>query len=85
MTQGLSKEMNFDDYVLSGSPGFRVLESALQSGPLLDSCLEFRMIREQRLGYAAHGQLRQATHLSLVCLSLDNGITASFLLTSVIS
>lgn len=59
---------------MSDQTSFRVLESALQSGPLLDSDLEFRMIKGQRSGQAACGQLsldRQHIY-GLLALVRDN-------------
>ena len=56
-------------HLVSGS-----LSQLLQSGPLLDSDLEFRMIREQRSGQAACGQLsldRQHIY-GLLALVRDN-------------
>lgn len=44
LTQGV-KEVNISDCALSWSPGFEVLSQLLQSSPLLDSDLEFRMIK----------------------------------------
>lgn len=67
--------------LVSGYPGHLVSGSLIQllpSGPLLDSSLEFRVIRDQRRG-KLHGvnKSRQAAQLWAVCLSLDNGIAAS--------
>lgn len=58
----------YPDHLVSGSLG-----QILLPGPLLESDLEFRVIREQRKGQAACSQLSQDSSTFMTCVPQTTG------------